>query len=285
MPLSQKQNPMGNFPEFAVNYWDSVINEHPEFARAYYWRGRLKMDLQDLTGALEDFNKAIGLDPAHAYAYEQRALVQESLGHFEAAKNDKNKFMELEPKTPDFSADYESYRITGISAGTKNPYPKSIGLKGKIYVSKEKQRREYKKTVTIIRKDKGVSWSFCPGENYYVESSFFYIPGRGGSVLSEEANPEDVVTFLGQERIEGRLADKYRLSYNDTFGNLFDHRLQWVDAETGIHIKTRPDEKGYTVTYRNIKVEKQPDSLFEVPESYKKVKTIEELILLEALRR
>ncbi|MDX1920854.1 MAG: tetratricopeptide repeat protein, partial [Candidatus Caenarcaniphilales bacterium] len=47
----------------------------PSDSKGYFERGLTKYRLRDYTGALEDFNKAIGIDPYYAKAYYNRGVV------------------------------------------------------------------------------------------------------------------------------------------------------------------------------------------------------------------
>jgi tetratricopeptide (TPR) repeat protein len=52
----------------------------PKNKDAYYDRGKVKHVLQDYTGAIEDYSKAIELDPEHKDAYYFRGLSKIFLG-------------------------------------------------------------------------------------------------------------------------------------------------------------------------------------------------------------
>ena len=52
---------------------DQAIRLDPRLPFAYVNRGLLRRDQGDLAGALEDFDKAIELDPVYGDAYARRA--------------------------------------------------------------------------------------------------------------------------------------------------------------------------------------------------------------------
>jgi len=56
----------------AVVALDVYLATHPRDARAFVLRGDAKADLKDNTGALKDYNVAIGIDPEYQYAYVTR---------------------------------------------------------------------------------------------------------------------------------------------------------------------------------------------------------------------
>ena len=51
-------------------------------------RGICKSELDDKEGALQDYNKAIELDPKDSSAYSMRACVKLDLGDFDGANAD-----------------------------------------------------------------------------------------------------------------------------------------------------------------------------------------------------
>ncbi len=66
--------------------------QYPElnliFARYYNIKGANNADDGKLNEALENFNKAIGLNPLYAIALFNRATIKADLGDFEGAKDD-----------------------------------------------------------------------------------------------------------------------------------------------------------------------------------------------------
>ena len=54
-------------------------------AAAYYGLGKEKLDAEDYTGALVDFDKAIELNPAYVRAYYERGRAQAYLGNYDSA--------------------------------------------------------------------------------------------------------------------------------------------------------------------------------------------------------
>ena len=62
----------------------------------YSLRADLKEKLADMPGALEDYTKAIDLNPYYSDLYSYRAAVREKLGDNHGAKADMDRFNELE---------------------------------------------------------------------------------------------------------------------------------------------------------------------------------------------
>ena len=69
---------------------------------AYYNRGIAKLNLGDFSGAVEDFGKAIEINPQYSDAYNNRGFVRyEKLSDFIGAINDFDTAIGLSPAEPD----------------------------------------------------------------------------------------------------------------------------------------------------------------------------------------
>ena len=73
------------------------IIENMKNAFDYYRRGFANVELEKYQEAIENFNKAIELDPNSAAFYSARGLVYVELGKHQEAINDYNKAIELDP--------------------------------------------------------------------------------------------------------------------------------------------------------------------------------------------
>jgi len=70
---------------------------NPDYAIAYYNRGFVKDKLKDYSGAIADYNKAIGLDPNYAAAYYNRGVIKVDLKDYYGAIADYTKAIEINP--------------------------------------------------------------------------------------------------------------------------------------------------------------------------------------------
>ncbi len=69
--------------------FDKAIYYRPDFNEAYYGRAITKgLGLMDFEGAIEDFNKAIELEPKDAYAYLFRGHAKQFTGNLKGALED-----------------------------------------------------------------------------------------------------------------------------------------------------------------------------------------------------
>ena len=74
------------------------IEREPERAEAYYKRANALNGLGRLEPALEDYDRAISLNPSYAYALCNRGAVLERLGRREEALSSYDRAIELDPK-------------------------------------------------------------------------------------------------------------------------------------------------------------------------------------------
>jgi tetratricopeptide (TPR) repeat protein len=86
----------------AITILSTAIEKYPTSSRAYTSRGLMKFQLEDYWGAIEDFNKAIEVEPAASV--DNYLIVHYALGNskielkdFHGAIQDFNKVIELRP--------------------------------------------------------------------------------------------------------------------------------------------------------------------------------------------
>jgi hypothetical protein len=83
-------------------------NSKKDVGAAYFYRGNAKDQLQDIEGALIDYNKAISFDPQHLLAYNNRGIIHGMLQDNQSAMSDFNTCISL---NPDYA---EAYYNRGI---------------------------------------------------------------------------------------------------------------------------------------------------------------------------
>ncbi len=72
----------------AINYYNRAMKLNPDYADAYYYRGRVYYDNNNDADAIEDFNNAIELDPDYADAYHYRGQALYRSGEIDLATTD-----------------------------------------------------------------------------------------------------------------------------------------------------------------------------------------------------
>lgn len=89
--------------EFTI--WDDVIQKSSRRPQGkavpFHSRGDAYMDIGDIKRALEDYNKAIEIDPGYAEAYNNRGNLYKQIGDLERAIADYNKVIAIDPRPAD----------------------------------------------------------------------------------------------------------------------------------------------------------------------------------------
>ena len=144
---------------------------------------------------------------------------------------------------------------------------------GKVYIKGDKIRQEIlkedMKQVVILRLDKGVTWTLMPENKMYMEISAI---GKEATDPEIEEKIKDMAEkkSLGKEKVNGYVCEKYQYIYHDkSLGVL----TQWLSKRLNYPIKTEYKAEAYHMVteYKNIKEERIPDSLFEIPSGYQKM--------------
>lgn len=92
----------------------------PADAKAYFERGRVRMDNSQFKEAIADFNKALELDPKNEWALANRGMSQVWAGDYVAAKTDLDAVAALNPKNPVVP------RAQGVMAERKGQWPEAV---------------------------------------------------------------------------------------------------------------------------------------------------------------
>lgn len=116
-------------PREAENVLRKAIEAAPTRAELYILRSRARNSLGRFDGALEDANKYIELEPNDAYGYLNRSRIHASRDKPEQALADANKAIELEPDEPDgYYRRSDIYREMGKMAESKADEAKAEAL-------------------------------------------------------------------------------------------------------------------------------------------------------------
>jgi len=148
-----------------------------------------------------------------------------------------------------------------------------ISVPGMLYYSNGNERREMEmmghKTVTIRRED--TIWTLMPSQQIYLENRF--------DENQDEQSPIDllhddglVLTKLGAEKVNGVMADKFRMEVTDSDSAPMKGFLWLLDAAIPVRVDGMVMEEGvqshFLIDITNINFATQPDSLFEIPAGY-----------------
>jgi len=138
---------------------------------------------------------------------------------------------------------------------------------GKIFVTQDKIRTEMAGASSIVRMDKKVAWIIMPGQNMYMEQPID--PAMVASSASEKMPGEIERKMLGSEQVDGRPANKYRITYESN--GIRQSILQWSDTATSFPVKVSAEDGSWAMEYKNLKIGAPDPSLFEIPEGYSKM--------------
>lgn len=127
------------------------------------------------------------------------------------------------------------------------------------------QIAEGEKMITLMKE--GAMYLYYPSQKMAMKMDISAGAGQGG-----QENPKDMIEYLksakakplGQERIEGKLCDVYRITYPQTGAR----SKVWVWREKKFPLKSVMTVGNETITtrYRNIQMGINiPDSLFDLP--------------------
>ncbi|GHU98537.1 hypothetical protein FACS1894159_01140 [Bacteroidia bacterium] len=109
----------GDFNSAIENY-SKAIEIDPTDAMAYNNRGNAKSDLGDKEAAIEDYDKAIEINPNLAEAYNNRGVAKSDLGDHRAAIEDYDKAIEINPNYA------EAYNNRGVAKSDLGDYQAAI---------------------------------------------------------------------------------------------------------------------------------------------------------------
>ncbi len=146
-------------------------------------------------------------------------------------------------------------------------------MAGKIYVSDGKMRQEFLdaggQTVTIVRPDQKVFWVILPWQKSYMEMPLkARLPGQFIQIPPQALQKRQV----GRERLNGYEIEKYEVSV--PVGGILERQTFWVAPKLGLPIKMECRERQFVIEYKNIREEKVPENLFNLPPGLKKLTDI-----------
>ncbi|MAY83026.1 MAG: hypothetical protein CMP59_02750 [Flavobacteriales bacterium] len=83
--------------QLALKIFNDLVSEFPSEADFISERGVVKFHLQDMAGSLKDMDEAIRLQPKKSYRYSSRAYIRGQAGLVKKAIEDYKKAIEIDP--------------------------------------------------------------------------------------------------------------------------------------------------------------------------------------------
>lgn len=156
-----------------------------------------------------------------------------------------------------------------FSADTVTTFKGGEETSGKIYYKPDRFRMEtkvFQDMIVITRLDKKVVWNVMPAEKIYMEIPFDL---SNRPKVEEKLEGEIERKEVGREAIDGHPTIKYLITY--MVDKRKDRVYQWLAKDINFPVKTSAADGSWTQEFRNIKMESQPGSLFELPSGYQKM--------------
>ena len=81
----------------ALLKFDKAVSANPDSPDAYIYRGIVRAKFGDIKGAIEDSNRAVGLDSRHSFSYLGRGIVRSGVGDQGGANSDFDRAIDIDP--------------------------------------------------------------------------------------------------------------------------------------------------------------------------------------------
>jgi hypothetical protein len=137
----------------------------------------------------------------------------------------------------------------------------------KLYVSGPKVRFDSERTITILRKDRGIAWVLNKQSRTYLEMPV------GNPAVDPTRDPLAGASkqVLGKETMNGYRCTKMRVTKNDAKLGAIG-AMVWMADKLGMAVRTETEFRGHRIVEnrKNIQMSAPPESLFEVPAGYTK---------------
>ena len=150
-------------------------------------------------------------------------------------------------------------------------------FKGKLYVKGNKLRREatipgVRTEIAIYRPDKKSIWYVMPKSKTYMKVTDRIVIGGDDPAATARMKQIGVMKKLGKEKINGYVCSKVQWA---TKGPAKYVLTEWTSDKLIMPLRTEfKSSRGIVlIEYKNIKQGGVPDSVFELPKGYKRVKT------------
>ena len=155
-----------------------------------------------------------------------------------------------------------------FSADTVMTHKGGMKMTGKMYFKTDKFRMDMsspQEMAMITRIDKNLMWNIMPAQKMYMEMPLDLM---NKPMVEEKFDGEIERTEVGSETIDGHPTKKYLITIktDDTTQKIY----QWWATDINFPVKTAAFDGSWTQEFKNVNLEKQPDSIFEVPSGYRK---------------
>jgi tetratricopeptide (TPR) repeat protein len=113
----------------AIQEFGKAIQINPKYASAYFMRGYVYVQLQDFQQAINDWSQAISINPKYAEAYNGRGNLRKKINDLSGAFSDYNQAISINPKFSEaFNNRGNLKKILNDLSGALSDYNQSILL-------------------------------------------------------------------------------------------------------------------------------------------------------------
>jgi protein O-mannosyl-transferase len=222
---------LGNYRQ-AIEDFTRAIQINPDYAESYYNRGRVQCYLGSYRQAIEDYTKAIEIKQSNADEYVGRGIAYKSIGDYQRAIDDFNKAIEISPG-----------------------YAHAYGNRGNAYSSLGKYRQaieEYSKAIRLKADSE---------ESYYNRGTLYAMLGQNQLAIEDfdkaiGLNPRNIQAYnnrgliyirlgLNQQGLENfNEAIRLKPNYSDAYINRASVYLNQGDTLSGCRDAQKACELG-----------------------------------------
>jgi tetratricopeptide (TPR) repeat protein len=189
-------------PQAQIADFNEAIRLSPDYAEAYFQRGRVRYQHNEMKGALADFDAAIRLRPDDADLHNHRGNTRADVGDLQGALVDFGLAIQLNPNEPEYYNNRGTVRkACGDRKGALSDYDTAIALNdsfGEAYNNRGNLRRSLNDLKGALADfDKAVRLSTGNADAYYNRALVHYSQGNLTSAIADydaalRINPKDV---------------------------------------------------------------------------------------------
>jgi tetratricopeptide (TPR) repeat protein len=134
-----------------IQDYDRAIALNPNFGEAYYARGIVYDEKGQYDSAIQELDRAIALNPKYADAYNNRGFVYEEKGQYDRAIQDFDRAIALNPNLA------EAYINRGGTYSKKGKYDRAI--------------QDFDRAIALNFRPSGRLWDLFPTSSEYEQSA------------------------------------------------------------------------------------------------------------------
>ncbi|MDM8524263.1 tetratricopeptide repeat protein [Desulfococcaceae bacterium HSG8] len=121
--------------EKALEFFNKVLEEDPEYTSAYYYRGHMWEEKGDLDKAISDYTRILEINPELVKAYHDRGTAWGKKGEYEKAIADLDKALEAEPNEAVlYDTRGNAWQMKGNYDRAINDYVRALELNPSLFV-------------------------------------------------------------------------------------------------------------------------------------------------------